>query len=197
MQQAPPGLLPLFRSKTQLDLLGLLYTGPPRAWQIGTMATHLDLNPSTASREIAHLEKAGIVAVTMVGRSKLIAANWDLPWAEPLANLLDRTVGPLASIGHALKGLTGIDSAWVYGSWAERHAGKLGPAPRDVDVMIIGTDIDQLDLRVRLDRIADRFGLEINTQIVTPQHWTQPTSDSFVDHVQHNPTVPVPIPTHA
>lgn len=196
MQQAPPGLLPLFRSGTQLAILGLLFAGPPQRWQIGAMAAHLDLKVSTVSREVTHLQAAGIVTVTMVGRSKLVAANWELAWAEPLADLLDRTVGPLALIGQALDGMAGVDSAWVYGSWAERHAGKLGPAPRDVDVMIVSADVDQLDLRVRLDQVADRVSLEINTQIVTPEQWAQPEPDSFVDHVQHTPLVAVPLPAH-
>jgi DNA-binding transcriptional ArsR family regulator len=102
MQQSPPGLLPLFRSETQLAVLGALFTERWQDWQLTALAKHLGLGVSTVSREVARLQHAGIVHVHEQGRNKLVSANWDLPWAEPLAALLDRTIGPLAQLADAL-----------------------------------------------------------------------------------------------
>jgi DNA-binding transcriptional ArsR family regulator len=112
-----PGLLPLFRSETQLEVLGLLYAGPARSWTISEIASQLRLGLPTVSREANRLADAGILRISTVGRTRVVSANWGLSWAEPLAQLLDRTIGPLAQLSEALSEFPSIHSAWVYGSW--------------------------------------------------------------------------------
>jgi hypothetical protein len=129
MKTSAPGLLPLFRSETQLEVLGLLYAGPARSWTISEIARQLDLGLPTVSREVNRLADAGILQVHTVGRTRVVSANWNLSWAEPLAQLLDRTIGPLAKLSDALSEMPEIRSAWVYGSWAERYHGTVGLAP--------------------------------------------------------------------
>ncbi|MGH3471306.1 MAG: winged helix-turn-helix domain-containing protein [Nocardioidaceae bacterium] len=133
MKTSAPRLLPLFRSQTQLAVLGLLYAGPARAWTVGEIARQLDLGLPTVSREIGRLADAGIVRVRAVGRTRVVSANWELSWADPLAQMLDRTIGPLAQLSEALREMPETVSAWIYGSWAECHHGVVGMPPRDID----------------------------------------------------------------
>lgn len=183
----------MFRSETQLAVLGLLFAGPDRTWTVGELASVLDLGLPTVSREVARLAEAGIVRVRSVGRTRLVGANWELSWAGPLAELLDRTIGPLARLSEALAEVPGIASAWVYGSWAERYHGQLGMPPRDVDVMIVGDDIDVVRLTMVADEVSERVGLAVNTQAVSTSTWDRPEPGSFIDQVKHSPLVPIPL----
>jgi DNA-binding transcriptional ArsR family regulator len=185
----------LFRSGTQLALLGLLFAGPARSWTVGEIARQLGLGVPTVSKEVTHLKQAGIVDVQVVGRSRLVSANWELPWAEPLASLLDRTIGPLAKLSGALDGLEGVCSAWIFGSWAERYRGRVALPPRDIDVVIVGEDLNLIDLTARTDRVSDEVALPVNTYTVTPAEWEAPDPGTFVDHIKHSALVPIPIGT--
>jgi hypothetical protein len=94
---------------------------------------------ATASREVERLEAHGILKSRNVGRSRFVSANWDLPWAGALATILAHSTGLPARLAQALGGVRGIRAAFLYGSWAARHAGEVGPAPRDIDLLVVGT----------------------------------------------------------
>lgn len=193
MQQSGPGLLPLFRSGTQLEILGVLFTEPEDDWHVSGLARHVGRSGPAVSREVATLAKAGIVKVRSQGRNTLVAANWDVPWAEPLAELLDRTIGPLAHLARALGEVDGISSAWVYGSWAERYHGIVGPAPRDIDVMVVGDNLDLLTVGSAVENETGRAGVEVNVQTVSRREWDRPRRDSFIDQLKKRALVPIPL----
>jgi len=197
MKTSAPGLLPLFRSETQLAVLGLLYTGATRSWTISEIARHLEFGLPTVSREVNRLADAGILNMQTVGRSRLVSANWELTWAEPLAQLLDRTIGPLPRLSEALREIPEIVSAWIYGSWAERYDGTGGMPPRVIDVLVVGDDIDVIKLTVITDRVSDKIALPVNTQTVLTAIWADPEPGSFIDRLQHQPLVSIPLRTHA
>ncbi len=48
------------------------------------------------------------------------------------------TVGLLGRLGDRLSEIDGVEEAFVFGSWAARDAGEPGPAPRDIDVLVLG-----------------------------------------------------------
>ena len=132
-----------------------------------------------------------------VGRTRVVSANWELSWADPLAQLLDRTIGPLAQLSEALSGMPEIASAWIYGSWAERYHGEVGMPPRDIDVLVVGDDIDVIKLTVITDRVSDKTALPVNTQTVSTAVWEDPEPESFVHQLKHSPLVSIPLPARA
>ncbi len=69
----------------------------------------------------------GLVTTEAMGRMRIVSANWDLPWADELARILDQTVGVVAQIEGALAEVGGVDEAFIFGSWAARRAGTAGP----------------------------------------------------------------------
>ena len=113
MRTSAPALAPIFRSETQLQILGELYVGPDRTWTISALAARIDEPLSTTAREVNRLADAGIITITAQGRNKLVGPNWLLPWAGPLAAWLDRTIGPLYLLSDTLAGIDGLDQAWI------------------------------------------------------------------------------------
>jgi hypothetical protein len=188
-----PALLPLFRSRAQLGILGTLYVGPHRYWTISALAGYNGQPVSTTQREVARLEAAGIVTVTAEGRNRVVGPNWELPWAAALVSLLDHTIGPLALLGEALAGVPGLDEAWIFGSSAARHRGVPGPPPRDVDLLVVGHDLSRFAIAAATGKVADRAGVEINPDLVTEDEWEHPAEGSIVAELKAAPLVAVPI----
>jgi predicted nucleotidyltransferase len=134
---------------------------------------------------------AGILTTIKEGRNTLVSPNWDLPWATTLAALLDKTIGPQALIAEDLKGMKGIEEAWIFGSWAAREAGQVGPAPHDIDLLLVGDDINRFDIADALDEVSRRVGVEVNPYAVSVSEWHDPAAGSFVEDIKRAPLVRV------
>lgn len=141
-------LLPLLRSRIQGDLLALTYLNPNNEYSITEVAARIGASVKSVHHEVARLVQAGLLADRRVGTSRLVRAVQDSLLTRPLTDLLAVTYGPLPVITGALSGLAGVDSAFIYGSWAARYSGEPGPVPGDVDVLVVGEgDPDELDER--------------------------------------------------
>jgi predicted nucleotidyltransferase len=197
VRTSAPGLLPIFRSEIQLAILATLYVGPDRRWTITALAADLDQPTSTTAREINRLADAAIVTITAEGRNKLVGPNWQLPWARSLARLLDQTVGPLALLSETLSRLDGVAEAFIFGSWAARYHGEIGPAPRDIDVLVVGDRISRFDIVDATSSVSDRVGVEVNPYVVNVDEWQNPDTDSFLASVKTKPLVKIPLDTPA
>ena len=176
-----------------MRILGVLFAGRSVELSISQLAAHAAVAIATASREAERLEASGIVVSRTVGRSRFVAANWDLPWAAPLASILAQTVGVPALLAAALHDLTGIRDAYIFGSWAARHNGEAGPAPRDIDLLLIGHVANQ-PLRHALRQLETDLGMEINPVILSEGEWDR-SNDPLVEEIRSRPLVPVQLKT--
>src|SRR5688572_615332 len=113
-QPAPP-LLPIFRSKQQAELLAHILGEPDREQSVTELVNQLELPFASAHREIERAERAGLVISRREGRTRLVRANTESPFYEPLAELLLRSFGVPQVIAESLDGIDGIDDAYIYG----------------------------------------------------------------------------------
>ena len=188
--QASPPLLPLLRSQYQGELLAWLYLGPEREGSTTELARRFGVSQATASREADRLVDAGLINERRVGNVRLLRANVDTALARPLTDLLAVAYGPTAILGPLLAAIHGVDSAYVYGSWAARYHGERGEVPRDIDVLVVGdADEDDLDDVARITQ--QRLGREVNIRRVPPRAWRNPKSDPFLVGVASRPLVPL------
>jgi len=90
-----------------------------------------------------------------------------------------------------LGAIDGIEQLFIFGSWAARYAGEQGPAPHDVDVLIIGApDRDEVYEAAR--RAQDRLGREVNTTIRKAEQWHS-AQDGFTRQLRSSPLVQIPL----
>src|SRR4051812_39838861 len=101
-----------------MRILAALFAGSETELSIGALAKRTGVAQATVSREVARLAEHGLVVTRMVGRTKLVAANWEHSWASELRSILTRTVGVLGLLADALAHVDGIDEAFEFGSWA-------------------------------------------------------------------------------
>jgi len=142
----------------------------------------------TAHREVARLVDAGILSQRPVGRTRLIRANGESPLVEPLREILMVATGPVVILAEELARIDGIESAFLYGSFAARMLGDSGPAPHDIDVMVVGEpDVDTVyEVCARVEAAVHR---PVNPAILTAEEFA--ATSGFLDNVRSGPAVAV------
>lgn len=189
MNKSAPALLPLFRSDLQARILShlLLLEGEVG---ISELARTLSAPQPTVHREVTRLIDAGILTDRTLGRTRLVSANEANPANRPLRELMEIAFGPAVLLRTAIGQLAGIQYAFIYGSWAARYTGRTGPAPADIDLMIIGSP-DPAELHTALTPVETQLRREVNYVVVAPETWDRRSEDPFLSEVDAGPTVPI------
>ena len=191
MSQSAPALAPLFRSQQQLRILAELF-GSGEEFSVGELAKRADVAQATASREVARLASHGLVITRALGRNTLVGANWKLPWAKELRAILVQTVGILGRLGTALSGVSGVEEAFVFGSWAARYLGEPGPAPNDIDVLVVG-EAPLRSVRQACGDVERELRVDVNPIVVDRRRWSEPEPEPFIAQVKSGALVPIPV----
>lgn len=182
---APP-LLPIFRSQQQAELLALLLGDPELELSLTDLAEQTSIPHPSVYREVERAEAAGLVMSRRVGRTRLVRANVVSPYYDGLADVLTRAFGVPAVLGDAIRGIEGVDEAYVFGSWAARHAGERGVRPvGDIDLLVLGApDRDAVYDAVHV--AERRLGREVQVT-VREAGWLEQGSGPFHDTVMSRP----------
>lgn len=150
--------LPIFRSELQARVLGLLFLNADSTWTAAELTKRLQATPVSVHRELQRALGGGLLTREAVGRAFLYRAATDSPLFEPLRLLLERTVGVEAELREVLEGLSGVEAAFVHGSFARTTNAR---PVSDVDVLVLG-DVDYRALRRRFREIERRSGRRID-----------------------------------
>lgn len=181
-----PSLLPILRSQQQAEILALLLGDPELELSLTELSQRTGAPHPSVHREIERAETAGLVASRKIGNTRLVRANTDSPYYPGLADVLTRAFGVPAIITQALREVDGVASAYIYGSWAARHAGE--PATRpvgDIDVLVLGKP-DRDALYASLADAEKLLGRPIQATIRDPG-WLASGRGSFHDTVVARP----------
>ncbi len=189
MSTAPPRLAPIFRSDTQLQVLGATYLEPERHFTIPELVERSCRPQPTVAREVDRLTEAGLLQSELRGGRRSVWANTTFPIFDELHSILLKTIGPKAVLEQQLRGLGGVDQALIYGSWARRYHGEPGPLPQDVDLMVIG-HADVGEVRSEADVASRRLGRDVNVTVLTPEEWER-GGTGFLTHLKSQPLVPL------
>lgn len=187
MRTEPPLLAPIFRSDGQARLLAtLLLAGEELS--IIDVAARANLAYATAHRESGRLIDAGILEERTVGRTRLIRANESSPLVPPLRDIINVATGPAVLLATRLGDIAGVDSAFLYGSFAARMLGTPGATPNDIDVMVIGTP-DASKIYDACEEVGDIVHRPVNPTILTSAEAGKRTG--FLQQVSSGPIVPI------
>jgi hypothetical protein len=133
-----------------------------------------------------------VFTARMIARNKLTRANTENPYYDPLSRLALMSFGPPQVIREELGTIGRIEQLFIFESWAACYAGEQGPAPRDVDVLIIGApDRDEVHEAAR--RAQEWLGREVNTTIRKAEQW-HGAPDGFARQLRSSPLVQIPLP---
>ena len=187
MKVAGSPLVPLLRSRVQAEVLVVVLANPEREWSLTELARRVGASVATVQREIGRAEEAGVVRSHKVGNTRLVRADEHGALTQPLTDLLERALGPKQLLGDALSAVPGVEAAFLFGSWAARYSGDRGPAPNDIDVLVIGEPdrgaLDDAIAPVEL-RLARPVQVTVRRRV-----WWEDGEDSFRREIAQRPRV--------
>jgi uncharacterized protein len=159
----------LLGSRLRAIALGWLFTHTDESFFVRQLTALLDLDSANLSRELARLEKMGLLVSTTSGKQKYYQANQKSPIFDELHSLMVKTIGVADILRSALiPAGKQINVAFIFGSIANRTEDRAS----DIDVMIIG-DIsfgDVVDLFSSAEKTLHR---EINSVVYPVEEFQQ------------------------
>ena len=155
-------------SKTQQRVLKLLFDRPDQSFFANEIIRWAKLGKGTVIRELERLQVAGIVVLSRKGNQTHYQANKACPIFEELFAITRKTFGIGDSIKTALQPVSQqIVFAFVYGSIAKNEAS----ASSDVDLMIVGHDLNYADVMELLSPVEENLGRSVNPTLYTPEEF--------------------------
>lgn len=161
-------------SSVQQRVLGILFGQPDRRFQGAELIRMAKSGTGAVHRQLTSLAASGLVTVTQIGNQKHYQANPDAPVFEELCGLIRKTVGLRVPLENSLEPYKDqIDVAFVYGSIAK----GTDTARSDIDLMIIGDDLDYVGVYKAIDEAETLLHRKVNPNLSTLDEWRKKLAD--------------------
>jgi len=185
-KSGPKGLADALFTMTQQRVLGALFGQPERSFYASELIRDAGTGSGAAQRELAKLEKSGLIVARRIGHQKHYQANAASPLYSELRNIVLKTVGLAEPLRNGLRPLSSaIRAAFVYGSVAK----ATDQAASDIDLMIISDSLTYGEVFSALERVTRAVGRKINPTVYTAAEFAQRTrtENAFVTRVLEQP----------
>ena len=172
--------------KSREAVIGILFTDPDRGLHVREIARRTGFSAPTVASELRSLERVGVLVSEVVGRQLHYRADRACPLFGELRGIAVKTWGIRGRIGAALEELEGMQSAFIFGSFA---AGK-ADARSDIDVVVIGST-DHAVLSEATSRVSSEIGRAVNAKLYRPAEWKTKLAagNSFLVAVARGPKI--------
>jgi len=173
----------IFKSKARLGLFRLYYTNPDKEYYLRELERILSTPVSIIRKELVSLERSGIFKLTRKANLCYYSLNKDYPLYEELKNIVFKTVGIQGALKELLLSIPGIETAFIYGSYAKEQ----GNAKSDVDLFIIG-NIDEDLLLPGINELEEKLHREINYSLYSRSAFDKKKKehDPFIKNITEN-----------
>ena len=148
----------LIASKTRQTLLKAFFEIPDREYYTRQLASMYHISVGTLHRELQKLNTSGILKARKIGNIKLFSLNKQNPIYEEIKNIIYKTEGVIKFIKDAISDIKGIKVAFIYGSLAKGDERQ----DSDVDIFLIGDNIDENELVIRISSLEKKLFKEVN-----------------------------------
>jgi predicted nucleotidyltransferase len=175
-------------SKVQQRVLALIFMNPERSFYMSEIVRTVRSGVGAVERELAKLERSGLVSVSRIGNQKHYRANHGGPIFEEMRGLLEKTLGVAEPIRQSLAPhAAGIRSAFIYGSVAK----GTDTAQSDIDLMVIGDQLDYSDLYTAAHSAESKLGRKVNPLFLSVMDWRRRASEegSVVNRISNSPKI--------
>src|SRR5712675_2134406 len=146
-------------SKVQQRVLALIFGHPQRSFYTSEIVRTVQSGSGAVERELSRLERSGLVSIERIGNQKHYRANRQSPIFEELRGLVSKTIGLAEPLRESLQPYAAaIKAAFVYGSVAK----GTDTAQSDIDLMVIGDELNYSDLYTATQDAQDKLRRKVN-----------------------------------
>lgn len=180
------GLADALFSATQQRVLAKFFGHPERSYYANELISMTGGGSGAIQREVAKLERSGLIVAERRGSQKHYKANAESPLFEELRGIVRKTVGLAGPLREALEPLADrIKAAFVYGSVAKRE----DTASSDIDLMIVSDELDFATLVKSLISLEEKLEREVNPNVFTADEFSRRRHepDGFIPRVLNQP----------
>jgi predicted nucleotidyltransferase len=173
-------------TKTQQRVLRVLFGQPERSFYASELIREAGTGSGAAQRDLARLERSGIIIARRIGNQKHYQANASSPLFSELRNIVLKTVGLAEPLRDGLMPLSSaIRAAFVYGSVAK----ATDQSASDIDLMIISDSLTYGAVFGALERVTGAVGRKVNPTVYTAAEFSKRagTENAFVTRVLEQP----------
>jgi len=128
----------------------------------------LGKKPGVFQRTLNNLVSEGIVESEHKANARYFKANKHYPLYREMKSIVFKTIGVEANLKAELEQISGIQFAFIYGSYAKSKENYLS----DIDLVIIGKP-DEDELIKKLDRLEEKLQREINYKFYKLKEFTK------------------------
>ena len=169
-------------TKTQQQVLGLLYGRPEQSYYLNEIVRLAGVGKGSVTRELEKFCRAGLLTLSHQGNQTHYQANKDNPIFSELRAITQKTFGIVDVLKHALTPLSAnVDLAFVYGSIAKgtEHANS------DIDLMLVGNELSYGAVMELLEPAEQQLGRTINPTIYSLPEFTDRSKNNqhFIQQV--------------
>jgi predicted nucleotidyltransferase len=175
-------------SKVQQRVLALIFGQPDRSFYTSEIMRNVRSGTGAVERELSRLQRSGLVSVKRIGNQKHYRANQQSPIFAELQSLVIKTVALTEPLRKSLEPCAhNIKTAFVYGSVAK----GIDTAGSDIDLMVIGDDLNYSELYAALQNVEGVLGRNVSPMFLSPKDWRRKASetDSFIGKVSALPKI--------
>ena len=148
----------------QQRVLGALFGNPSRSYFGNELLRLTKSGKGALQRELARLQRVGLITTRTIGTQKHYQANRDAPIFEELHGIVIKTFGMADVLREALAPLVAdITTAFIYGSVAKRT----DTAQSDIDLFIVSESLPYAALLGAMQDPEMRLGRKINPMLMS------------------------------
>ena len=175
-------------TKVQQKVLTLFFGQPDRSFYLSEVVRLATMGTSVVSRELSKLADAGLLIKSKQGNQNHYQANKASPIFNELFNIIKKTFGISGLLKAAIVPLAAqLEQAFIYGSVAkgEEHAGS------DVDVMLVGHDLNYSEIMQLFESVEEQLQRPINPTLYSPTEFAERLLEgqNFLSKVMAQPRI--------
>lgn len=154
------------RSELRRRLLTFFYMNRSARVYVRQLASALGVDSTNLSRELARLEKDGLLRSETEGRQLYYSIDPQYAYLKAVFALLQGTVGVVPTLSTAMRRVPGIESAYLYGSFAKNEQDSAS----DIDLLILGHP-DPRKLAAEISTLEKTLKREVNYTVLEPSEF--------------------------
>lgn len=169
-------------TKLQSQILAILIENSQKEFYLSQIGQLLGKHPGVFQRGLKSLEKQSYVKSRRQGNQRLFIINSAHPFFNEIKSIIQKTFGAEAILRGIVKSITGIKTAFIYGSYVKN---KLR-ADSDIDLLVVLSRLKAEDeLLTKISNAEKKLGREINYKAYSLKEFSQKVTagDPFLTEI--------------